>query len=93
MQKVGRHLLGTPLSAIEQMIEKVQQASSDCLEALGFRCFKRLLRLFFSIPSRYLYTIGQSRILRLGGWSPHFQTRFFLALLNDFLTPKFQVFY
>ena len=32
--------------------------------------------MLFTFPSRYWFTIGRVRVLRLGGWSPHVQTRF-----------------
>ena len=32
--------------------------------------------VLFTFPSRYLFTIGQSVVLSLGEWSPHFQTEF-----------------
>ena len=30
--------------------------------------------VLFAFPSRYLFTIGRSRVFSLGGWSPHVQT-------------------
>ena len=30
--------------------------------------------VLFAFPSRYWFTIGQSGVFSLGGWSPHFQT-------------------
>ncbi len=30
--------------------------------------------VLFAFPSRYLFTIGRSRVFSLGGWSPHIQT-------------------
>ena len=35
-----------------------------------------LTGVLFTFPSRYLFTIGQSVVLSLGEWSPHFQTEF-----------------
>ena len=32
--------------------------------------------VLFAFPSRYWFTIGQSGVFSLGGWSPHIQTRF-----------------
>jgi hypothetical protein len=32
--------------------------------------------VLFTFPSRYLCTIGRQGVFRLGGWSPHVQTRF-----------------
>jgi len=34
--------------------------------------------VLFTFPSRYLFTIGQSGVFSLGGWSPHLQTEFFV---------------
>ncbi len=31
-------------------------------------------RVLFAFPSRYWFTIGQSGVFSLGGWSPHIQT-------------------
>jgi hypothetical protein len=39
-------------------------------------CFTPLIGVLFTFPSRYLFTIGQSVVLSLGGWSPHVQTEF-----------------
>src|ERR671910_302633 len=53
---------------------------SDCLWATGFRyCFTPLIGVLFTFPSRYLFTIGHTRVLRLGGWSPHVQTGFHVS--------------
>ncbi len=38
--------------------------------------FTPLIGVLFTFPSRYLFTIGHRGVLRLGGWSPHVQTRF-----------------
>ena len=35
--------------------------------------------MLFTFPSRYLFTIGRTRVLRLGGWSPHVQTGFHVS--------------
>src|SRR3569833_242684 len=37
-------------------------------------CFTLLFGVLFTFPSRYLFTIGHTRVFRLGGWSPHVQT-------------------
>ena len=48
-----------------------------CLYAYGFRIyFTPLSGVLFAFPSRYWFTIGQSGVFSLGGWSPHIQTRF-----------------
>ena len=45
--------------------------------ACGFRIyFTPLTGVLFAFPSRYWFTIGQSGVFSLGGWSPHIQTRF-----------------
>jgi len=38
--------------------------------------FTPLIGVLFTFPSRYWFTIGHRGVLRLGGWSPHVQTRF-----------------
>ena len=38
--------------------------------------FHSLTGFLFAFPSRYWFTIGQSGVFSLGGWSPHIQTRF-----------------
>ena len=38
--------------------------------------------MLFTFPSRYWYTIGHRGVLRLGGWSPHFQTGFHVSRLT-----------
>ena len=38
--------------------------------------FTPLVGVLFTFPSRYLFTIGRIGVLRLGGWSPHVQTKF-----------------
>ena len=41
----------------------------------GFRFyFTPLTGVLFAFPSRYWFTIGQSGVFSLGGWSPHIQT-------------------
>ena len=45
--------------------------------AYGFRFyFTPLTGVLFAFPSRYWFTIGQSGVFSLGGWSPHVQTEF-----------------
>jgi hypothetical protein len=41
--------------------------------------FHSPLGVLFTFPSRYLFTIGQSGVFRLGGWSPHVQTGFLVS--------------
>ena len=51
-----------------------------CLYAHGFRFyFTPLSGVLFAFPSRYLFTIGQSVVFSLGGWSPHLQTGFLVS--------------
>ena len=51
----------------------------------GFRFyFTPLSGVLFAFPSRYWFTIGQSGVFSLGGWSPHVQTRFHVPRLTHF---------
>ena len=53
---------------------------SHCLYAYGFRFyFTPLSGVLFAFPSRYLFTIGQTGVFSLGGWSPHLQTGFHVS--------------
>ena len=53
------------------------KVGSHCLYAYGFRFyFTPLSGVLFAFPSRYWFTIGQSVVFSLGGWSPHVQTGF-----------------
>ena len=48
--------------------------------AHGFRIyFTPLSGVLFAFPSRYWFTIGQSGVFSLGGWSPHVQTGFHVS--------------
>ena len=40
--------------------------------------------VLFAFPSRYWFTIGQSVVFSLGGWSPHIQTRFLVPRPTQF---------
>src|SRR5690606_1123727 len=54
-----------------------EQVGSHCLYAYGFRFyFTPLTGVLFAFPSRYWFTIGQSGVFSLGGWSPHVQSTF-----------------
>jgi hypothetical protein len=56
---------------------------SYCLYANGFRFyFTPLSGVLFAFPSRYWFTIGQSRVFSLGGWSPLLQTGFLVSRLT-----------
>jgi hypothetical protein len=46
-------------------------------------CFTPLIGVLFTFPSRYLFTIGQSVVLSLGGWSPHVQTGLLVSRLTQ----------
>ena len=47
------------------------------LVRIGFRIyFTPLTGVLFAFPSRYWFTIGQSGVFSLGGWSPHVQSKF-----------------
>src|SRR6185312_1282713 len=41
--------------------------------------FTPLVGVLFTFPSRYWFAIGRTRVLRLGGWSPHVQTGFLVS--------------
>ena len=45
--------------------------------------FTPLIGVLFTFPSRYLFTIGHQGVFRLGGWSPHVQTRFHVPRLTQ----------
>ena len=48
--------------------------------AYGFRFyFTPLSGVLFAFPSRYWFTIGQSVVFSLGGWSPHIQTGYHVS--------------
>ena len=58
----------------------VTLSSSYCLYAHGFRFyFTPLSGVLFAFPSRYWFTIGQSGVFSLGGWSPHIQTGYHVS--------------
>ena len=49
----------------------------------GFRFyFTPLTGVLFAFPSQYWFTIGQSGVFSLGGWSPHLQTGFLVSRLT-----------
>ena len=53
---------------------------SYCLYVHGFRFFfTPLAGVLFAFPSRYWFTIGQSGVFSLGGWSPHIQTGYHVS--------------
>jgi hypothetical protein len=45
--------------------------------------FTPLVGVLFTFPSRYWFAIGRTRVLRLGGWSPHVQTGFLVSRLTQ----------
>ena len=56
---------------------QITRIRSHSLYAYGFRFyFTPLTGVLFAFPSRYWFTIGQSVVFSLGGWSPHIQTEF-----------------
>ncbi len=56
---------------------------SHCLYVHGFRfSFTPLAGVLFAFPSRYWFTIGQSGVFSLGGWSPPLQTGFLVSRLT-----------
>ena len=55
----------------------------------GFRIyFTPLTGVLFAFPSRYWFTIGQSGVFSLGGWSPHVQSRFLVSRPTRFHTKR-----
>ena len=46
-------------------------------------CFTPLIGVLFTFPSRYLFAIGRSGVLSLGGWAPHVQTEFHVFRLTQ----------
>ena len=44
--------------------------------------FTPFLRVLFTFPLQYWFAIGHTRVLRLGGWSPHVQTGFHVSRLT-----------
>src|SRR5699024_5461121 len=56
-----------------------------CLYAHGFRFyFTPLTGVLFAFPSRYWFTIGQSGVFSLGGWSPHLHTGFLVSRTTQY---------
>ena len=68
------------------IIQKVRRQDTKSLRLLvgiWFQVyFTPLIGVLFTFPSRYLFTIGQSGVLSLGGWSPHVQTGFHVSRLT-----------
>ena len=61
--------------------------------AYGFRFyFTPLSGVLFAFPSRYWFTIGQSVVFSLGGWSPHVQTKFLVLRPTRFHWKKIFVY-
>lgn len=57
-----------------------QRVQFHCLYVHGFRFFfTPLAGVLFAFPSRYWFTIGQSGVFSLGGWSPHIQTGYHVS--------------
>ena len=94
MQKVGRHLLTKSVSPIYNLcVLSRPQASSDCLEALGFRFFTPLEGSFSPFPHGTYTLLVRAEYLGWEGGPPFFQQDLFLALLNDFFHQSLKVFY
>ncbi len=53
--------------------------------------FTPLVGVLFTFPSRYWFTIGRARVLRLGGWSPHVQTGLHVSRLTRGFFPVLPV--
>ena len=52
----------------------------NILLVYGFRFyFTPLTGVLFAFPSQYWFTIGQSGVFSLGGWSPHLQTGYHVS--------------
>ena len=68
------------------IIQKVRRHGTSPLRlfvGIWFQdCFTPLIGVLFTFPSRYLFTIGQSGVLSLGGGSPHVQTEFHVFRLT-----------
>ena len=62
------------------IIQKVRRQDIKSLRLfVGIRFqvyFTPLIGVLFTFPSRYLFAIGRSGVLSLGGWAPHVQTEF-----------------
>ena len=65
------------------IIQKVRRQGIKPLRLLvGIRFqvyFTPLIGVLFTFPSRYLFTIGQSGVFSLRGWSPYVQSRFLVS--------------
>ena len=65
---------------IMQKARRHTRRCSDRLQAHGFRnYFTLLFEVLFTFPSQYWFTIGQSGVFSLGGWSPHLQTGYHVS--------------
>jgi hypothetical protein len=53
--------------------------------------FTPLVGVLFTFPSRYWCTIGRQGVLRLGGWSPRFQTGLHVSRLTRELCGRFRL--
>jgi hypothetical protein len=68
---------------IIQKVRRQDIKSLRLLVSIWFQvCFTPLIGVLFTFPSRYSFTIGQSGVLSLGGWSPHVQTGFHVSRLT-----------
>ena len=88
MQKVHRHFAHLEKVFLKKKIFQGRLEKSHEKYEVSIVCkfwisgfyFTPLKRVLFTFPSRYLFTIGQRRILRLWGWSPNLQARKFALL-------------
>jgi len=68
------------------IIQKVRRQGTSPLRLFVSNWFQvyftPLIGVLFTFPSRYLFTIGRSVVLSLGGWSPHVQTEFHVFRLT-----------
>src|SRR5581483_4139552 len=77
------------LFATTTRLKQVRRSNSPLVNPLplfvGVRfqvSFTPLAGVLFTFPSRYWFAIGHTRVLRLGGWSPHLQTGFHVSRLT-----------
>ena len=81
---------------VTEMFQFTGFASQTYVFSLGYPCglrlfvgirfqvfFTPLVGVLFTFPSRYLFAIGRQGVLRLGGWSPHFQTGLHVSRLTQ----------
>src|SRR3954466_13845904 len=76
-------------------MQKVRRHGTSPLRPLVSTRFQVLFHspfgVLFTFPSRYLCTIGHQGVFRLGGWSPHVQTRFHVPRLTQGPAPALRI--